>query len=171
MDDQLVCDICCKPTTKKDGIVFTADTFRKIVEKGYIPDDDAIRNISIMIGAMIGMTGKIKDMSRSISREQIIDRWKEKVVATSKTNWLLCPSCGSKAREYGREIWKETYKNGMTYFTALLFISGIFTIVSLIMAPSEIICVAPRIVFLIMSALAILLIPTIYSGLNPIIVI
>jgi hypothetical protein len=34
------------------------------------------------------------------ARKQVIDHWTHTIVNISTTDWLLCPSCSQKAKEY-----------------------------------------------------------------------
>ncbi len=78
------CDVCNATTSWEQGTTYTATEFRQLVSKGFEPDESTIRMMTIY----------------GISRQQAIAQWKLGLVAQSATDWLLCPSCASRAARY-----------------------------------------------------------------------
>lgn len=83
-----ICDVCNAATSFEEGTTYTAKEFRKIVSRGFRPDETDINAMATMLG-IIGMT-----------REQTIVHWSSNIVMRSTTAWLLCPSCASRAAQY-----------------------------------------------------------------------
>ena len=79
------CDTCNADTSWDVGTAYTADEFRELVRRGYVPDGPAIQMMTMMM---------------SISREEAIAQWKSGLVAQSMTPWLLCPACAGKAAKF-----------------------------------------------------------------------
>ena len=79
-----MCDVCSSPTSWEEGTGYTAGEFRKMVAKGFGPDEKMI-TMQEAFGA---------------TRQQAISQWKNGLVAQSTTGWLLCPSCAQRASRY-----------------------------------------------------------------------
>ena len=78
------CDVCGGTASYKDGTVYTAGEFLKMVAKGLGPDESFIKRMNLY----------------GLTNQQAVDQWRKDLVAKSTTDWLLCPSCAAKAAEY-----------------------------------------------------------------------
>jgi hypothetical protein len=79
-----VCDVCNASTSFAEGTTYTADEFRRLVAKGFQPP-----------ASMFALTGAF-----GMSQKDALEGWRRGLVATSTTDWLLCPSCAAKAKNY-----------------------------------------------------------------------
>jgi hypothetical protein len=79
-----ICDICNASVTPAAGTVFTAEVFRDIVRAGFGPSQEAIAH-AVMTGA---------------TEDQFVQGWKDDLVETSATPWLLCPACLARAEGF-----------------------------------------------------------------------
>ena len=80
-----LCDVCSVKTSQEQCTRYTAAEFKKLVSKGFEPDEAFIR-------IMVTFSGR--------SKQQEISDWEQKLVAISTTDWLLCMSCASRAATY-----------------------------------------------------------------------
>lgn len=78
------CDVCGGMASYKDGTVYTAGEFRKMVAKGLGPDESFIKRMNLY----------------GLTNQQAVNQWRKDLVTKSTTDWLLCPSCAAKAAKY-----------------------------------------------------------------------
>jgi lysophospholipase len=77
------CDVCNEETSFETGTTYTAEEFRKLVSKGFKPEDGAGRAAVLALAK-----------ATSLSEHQAY----ELVVKEAGTDgWLLCPSCAARA--------------------------------------------------------------------------
>jgi hypothetical protein len=79
-----VCDVCNASTSFAEGTTYTATDFRRLVSRGFQPP-----------ASMFALTAAF-----GMSQREALEGWKNTIVATSETDWLLCPSCAAKAKQY-----------------------------------------------------------------------
>jgi hypothetical protein len=80
-----VCDVCNASTSFATGTTFTADEFRRKVARGFRPSRSDLHSYIAMLG---------------LSEQQAYESWKNTLVATNNTDWLLCPACAARANQY-----------------------------------------------------------------------
>jgi hypothetical protein len=78
------CDLCSAPTSKKEGTVYSAHEFRRLVSRGLEPDDATLSF----------------PMKFGISKQMAIEQWKHQTVDSSTTDWLLCAVCAKRAERF-----------------------------------------------------------------------
>ncbi|MBW2264098.1 MAG: hypothetical protein JRG91_19210 [Deltaproteobacteria bacterium] len=76
--------MCSASTSFEEGTVYTAGEFKDIVAMGFPPPESTITTLSL----------------QGVSRSEAAEAWKSGLVATTTTDWLLCPNCASKASTY-----------------------------------------------------------------------
>ena len=79
-----VCDLCNMPTDVDPSRVYSPSEFRSLAANGLQPDESMLSMFTAM----------------GLQRNQALAHWKSKIVGTSTTDWLLCPSCAAKANRY-----------------------------------------------------------------------
>ena len=79
-----VCDLCNTGTEVDPSRVYSPSAFRAMAARGLQPDESILTMFSVM----------------GLSREQALAHWKSQIVGMATTDWLLCPSCATRANQY-----------------------------------------------------------------------
>ena len=80
------CDVCGNETSRVKSPTYTPDEMRRIVAKGFTPDDTTLQRWQA---------------EQNLPRETLLVNWQQRVEQTSN-EWLLCANCASRAAEYRR---------------------------------------------------------------------
>lgn len=80
----MVCDLCNAPTDVDPSRVYSPSEFRSMAARGLQPDESTLTMFTAM----------------GLQREQALSHWKSQIVGTATTDWLLCPSCATRANRY-----------------------------------------------------------------------
>lgn len=90
-----ICDVCNSEIFDHAGELYTAEDFRRIVARGFIPPSGVIEMLRSLPG------------HGTSTYEQLVYAWRRGIVAQSINDWHICPDCAKTAMAYKASLQEK----------------------------------------------------------------